>query len=536
MKTSSKKKYREALEKTGRHLKPFLSGRRFLLAVIATAIISVVFFSLRPDEKSEEYIIVKRMDLIRDVSVTGKVKASESVNLAFERSGRVVKILSPGGKVRPGTVLASLDNGDYAASLKEARGTLEARTAELNDVLSGAKPEDISVSEAEALAAEAAFSAAGRELISALEDGSGVLNDILNIKISGLFTKYQSGNKLVITLTNNLPLQSVIESAKNTLDTSVLEWSSSAYSSYSADDLISFSEKSILTAERVRVFLDDIGVALSGQHTGSVDVDSWKTVVSSSRSSVSTSLDKIRTAKDKYVSAKNSLSVKRRQLELKKSPAGPSVIAAKTAQVKSAEGRVEAVLADMEKGIIRSPISGIVAKTDIEPGETAAAGVAVVSVISDNLFIIEANIAENDISKVGIGNLSAVTLDAYGSDLVLDGRIASIDPGETVLEGVATYRAVFEFLSKDDRVKSGMTANIDIRSGEKRGVLALPQRAVIVKNGGKFVIVSRGEGKNRKDEEVEVETGFRSSDGYVEIISGVSEGDKIVSPSGGRTK
>ena len=528
MKTSNKRKYREILEKAGDRFRPFLSGRRPWLIAIGAALVIAAFFVFRPEKKTEEYIIVKKMDLIRDVSVTGKVKASESVNLAFERSGRVAKILSPGAKVRPGAVLSSLDNSDYAASLKEARGTLESREAELSELLSGAKPEDVSVTETEVLSARESLSAAGRELVAALEDGEGVLSDVLNIKISGLFTKYQSGNKLNIALTNNLALQSRIELAKDEADKSVADWSAAPYSSYAEGDLISFAEKSVSSAEKTRVLLDDIGTALSGQYTGSINVDSWKTVVSSSRTSVSASLDKLRTAKDKYVSDKNSLSVKIKQLDFKKSPASSSEIAAKVAQVKSAEGRVETVIAEMEKGIIRSPFSGVVAKTDIEAGETAVAGNPVVSVISDNLFMIEANIAENDIAKVGVGNTAVVTLDAYGSDVAFDARIVSIDPGETVLEGVATYRAVFEFLLRDDRVKSGMTANIDIRSGEKKGALALPQRSVIARNGGKFVIVSRGEGRT---EEVEVETGFRSSDGYVEIISGLAEGDKVISPS-----
>ena len=69
-----------------------------------------------------------------------------------------------------------------------------------------------------------------------------------------------------------------------------------------------------------------------------------------------------------------------------------------------------------------------------------------------------------------------------------------------------------------------MTANIDVKSANRENVIAVPQRAIIRKNGDQFVRIADGEGFR----EVKVETGLRGSDGNIEIISGISEGDEVI--------
>jgi len=73
-------------------------------------------------------------------------------------------------------------------------------------------------------------------------------------------------------------------------------------------------------------------------------------------------------------------------------------------------------------------------------------------------------------------------------------------------------------------VKSGMTVDVDIICDSRENVLAVPQRTVFNKNGDKFVRVL--EEKNVK--EVKVETGIRGSEGEIEILSGLKEGEKVI--------
>jgi multidrug efflux pump subunit AcrA (membrane-fusion protein) len=145
--------------------------------------------------------------------------------------------------------------------------------------------------------------------------------------------------------------------------------------------------------------------------------------------------------------------------------------------------------------------------------------------MSNDGFKVEANIAEADIAKVQPGQKANITLDAYGSDVVFEAVVVRIDPGETIIEGVPTYKTVFKFTTADNRVKSGMTANIDIIGQSKENVVAVPLRAVSNKNGGKFVTIQKDP---KTTEEVKVKTGIRGADGLVEITEGLNEGDTVV--------
>jgi RND family efflux transporter MFP subunit len=161
---------------------------------------------------------------------------------------------------------------------------------------------------------------------------------------------------------------------------------------------------------------------------------------------------------------------------------------------------------------------------DAKLGEIVAPNVSIVSIVSENKLEIEANVPEADIVKVKIGNNAKMTLDAFGNNVIFEGVVVSIDPGETMLEGVATYKTTLQFLSEDERVKTGMTANIDILTQKKEGVLVIPQRVVTSRNGRDVVKVVQPDGTIA---EKEVQTGLRGSDGNIEIVSGLQEGDKL---------
>jgi multidrug efflux pump subunit AcrA (membrane-fusion protein) len=92
------------------------------------------------------------------------------------------------------------------------------------------------------------------------------------------------------------------------------------------------------------------------------------------------------------------------------------------------------------------------------------------------------------------------------------------------MSGVVYYKTTVSLDSEDQRIKQGMTANIVIVAAFKNGVLNVPQRAVIEKDGKKIVRVVDGD----KFKEVEVQTGLKGVGGEIEITSGLKEGDKVV--------
>ena len=202
-----------------------------------------------------------------------------------------------------------------------------------------------------------------------------------------------------------------------------------------------------------------------------------------------------------------------------------ATIASDEASIKSYEASIQNIEAQLTKTVLRSPITGVVTRQDAKVGEIAAASAVLVSVLS-SAYEIEANIPEVDIAKIKVGDSSRVTLDAYGKDVVFEARVTAIDPAETMVEGVATYKTTLQFVSNDKPVKSGMTANIDILAAKKDNALIIPQRAVFSKNSDKFVNLYNS--KDGSITEIKVVTGLRGSDGNIEITEGLKEGDRVI--------
>ena len=122
------------------------------------------------------------------------------------------------------------------------------------------------------------------------------------------------------------------------------------------------------------------------------------------------------------------------------------------------------------------------------------------------------------------GAKASVTLDAYGDRAVFEAVVVSVDPAETIVEGVATYTTTLAFREADERIRSGMSANVSIVTAERTNVLAIPARAVTREDGRDVVRITR----NEMPTVVPVTLGVRASDGLVEIIEGVAEGDTVI--------
>ncbi|MFH1822828.1 MAG: efflux RND transporter periplasmic adaptor subunit [Patescibacteria group bacterium] len=221
-------------------------------------------------------------------------------------------------------------------------------------------------------------------------------------------------------------------------------------------------------------------------------------------------------------------SVAKTELTKLKSSARTEDVALARAQVKQAEASINLIKNQIEDSIIKAPIDGNMIKVNYEIGEQVVAAKSVFSMLSENNFEIEVDVSEADIAKINVNNQAEITLDSFGADVVFNGLVSFIEPAETVIQDVIYYKVKVQFidpLTKINNVKSGMTANITITTAQKSGIIFIPGRAIIEKNGGdKYVrLLTKGEVK-----ETPVKIGIRGDEGVVEILSGLKEGDEVV--------
>lgn len=223
--------------------------------------------------------------------------------------------------------------------------------------------------------------------------------------------------------------------------------------------------------------------------------------------------------------------VSKTQLAEIKAPARREDIALNQAQIRQAEAAMEAVTKKIENSIIKSPIDGVITEINYEEGEQVSANMPIVSLLSMNNYEIEVDISEADIAKLNIDNPAEITLDSFGDEIKFSGKVYFIEPAETIIQDVIYYKAKIEFNSNDNykkyssRIKTGMTANIIITANEKKNVLMIPVRAVIQKNGNGKIVRTLENGQLK---EVKVATGLKGDEGMIEIVSGLKEGDQVI--------
>lgn len=203
-------------------------------------------------------------------------------------------------------------------------------------------------------------------------------------------------------------------------------------------------------------------------------------------------------------------------------------LSSQAAMVKQAQASAENAAAQLSKGVIVAPVDGVVTKQDAKLGEIQEANKPIVSLIADSGLEVEAYLAELYISKVKLQNQAEVALDAFGTETKFQAVVSSIDLAATAINGVPSYKVKLQFITKDERLKSGLTANVRLITNFKDNVLVIPQAALVARGDKEVVLVKTNPGDfDNKLIDVPVEIGLVGSDGVSEVISGLSQGQMI---------
>ncbi len=474
-----------------------------------------------------DYIIAERRDIVQEVSVTGRVKPAKEVSLAFEKMGRIGRVnVKVGDNVFAGQALAQLDANELIAQKNEAETNVAYQKAKLEELKKGIRPEEIKVAETKVDNAKVSLQDARINLADKLQDAYTKSDDAIRGKTDQLFSNPRTANPQINFI--GFYKENEVEWARFNLEQSLAKWQALANAINVSGNPEFYTEDFKKNLEAVRNYLDLLAFGVNALMVDSTlsktTLDAYKSDISTARTNINTAIVNLSSADEKFKTAQSSLMLAENELLLKKAGATFEQIAAQEAQMNQAEAKIQVIQAQIEKGVIASPINGVVTKQDAKVGEIVSANSALVSVVSDAKYEIEANVPEADIAKVKIGDKAKVTLDAYSDDVLFEAIIVAIDPAETIIEGVATYKITMQFAKEDNRVKPGMTANVDIVTAERQAVFAIPQRAVIDKNNVKVARVLDGE--NVK--EVSVKTGIRDTEGNIEILEGINQGDKVI--------
>lgn len=506
-------------------------NKRYIIgaAVILLSIFSYLVYSRSSSNAALELFKVSRGMVKSEVVVTGKVTPVKTITLGFERTGTVRGVYtSIGSRVGSGQVLASLNNSELLASLREREASVAREEAKLSELKSGTRSEDLDVQRVKVANALSALKESKKSLVEYMRDSYTKSDDAIHNKTDQYFTNPNSSSPVVNLLIGDPALKSKLEFERLELEELFVKWEKiAAELDNPKDDIESYRASTRMYLDKVRTFLNDNATAVNSLQPNSTVtqtiIDTYKTAVSTARTNINTASNSLTTAEQSYEAARSTYSLEESQLNLKLAGSTSEQVAAQEATVNQYKAQADNLRAQIENGLVRAPIFGQVTKVDVEVGEVASAGKSVISMISENNMQIEVQVPEVDIGHIAIGNPVEITLDAFPNEK-FSGKVTFVDPAETIVDGVVNFRVIIDFLKAETRMKSGLTANLSIETEKKTNALVVSEYAVIERDDGGYV--KKLVGKNVVEKKVVL--GLHDRDGMVEILSGLNEGDVVV--------
>jgi len=169
-----------------------------------------------------------------------------------------------------------------------------------------------------------------------------------------------------------------------------------------------------------------------------------------------------------------------------------------------------------------SPHTGVVSMKKALQGMRIMAGEELLQVSDISTIWVNADIFEYEIPWVKVGQKARIEL-PFAADRVFEGKITYIYP--YLKNETRTARARIELVNPGLELKPDMYATVSIAAGAVDGALAIPVNAVLNSGKGQTVFVARGNGKY---EPRRVKTGVADDSGYIQVISGLGEGESVV--------
>ena len=184
------------------------------------------------------------------------------------------------------------------------------------------------------------------------------------------------------------------------------------------------------------------------------------------------------------VQAQSQLDTAQRHLESVQQVTGAEQRKAAQAQVDAAKAHYNSAAVQVVYAEVRSPINGIVADRSIYPGETAAAGAPIVSIVDISQVVARANIPVKEAASVRVGRPATIT----GPQGVLAGKVTVVSPA--VDPNTTTVEVWVQAENPDEKMKPGETVQVSIRADLIQDTLLVPASALLNSDeGGEKVMV-----------------------------------------------
>jgi HlyD family secretion protein len=233
-------------------------------------------------------------------------------------------------------------------------------------------------------------------------------------------------------------------------------------------------------------------------------------------------------AQKNYEMALNKQNVSKAQLTVLKAKIGQS-----QAQVMQDRANLKQLEEQLGYTTIASPIDGIVLSRDVERGDAVSSilvlgsSATLIMTLGDTSEVyVKGKVDESDIGKVYLGQPARIKVESF-KDKTFSGKVTKISPMGVEKDNVTTFEVRVSINNPGGELKAAMTANAEIILDEHKGVLQIPEGAIIYDKDKKASVeVPDPKGKEGK-KKLAVNIGI-SNGAKTEVLSGLKEGDQVV--------
>jgi RND family efflux transporter MFP subunit len=494
--------------------------KRWMLALIALLVVAAVgsagYLGMQsakgqgtPEVQQPSTVEVTRGDVQTTVTAPGHLVYTHETVLSFGIAGTLAEVaVQPGDEVAASTVLAQLDPAPLHDRLLAAEADLKVAQAALDQLQAGSTP-------AQWAAAQLALASAEAQLDELTAPPSAG-------QIATVEAEIAAAQKELEYL-HSLPDPDALAQAQASYDRAlvVLQQAQAAY------DVV-----------RDRADVGMLPQALALQQA-TIDFEAATASLNASRRGATPAM--LEAAEARLAAAEASLAQleagpsagdlavaewqkQKAEADLAALAAGPSAAELRQAEaaVQQAELALARAQADLEAATLVAPSGGVVLEVHASPGAAVAAGMGLISLADSAALEMEANVIEEDLPLVQVGQDVELFFDAQPEAIVW-GTVARLVPkrlpGDRPLYPI--YIATGDLPAA---LLAGMTVDASIVVDARHGVLRLPRALVRTRSDG-TATVQVWTGTNR--EERQIRTGLRG-DAYVEILEGLDEGEQVV--------
>jgi HlyD family secretion protein len=228
------------------------------------------------------------------------------------------------------------------------------------------------------------------------------------------------------------------------------------------------------------------------------------------------------------------------EMAVNKQQLGRANVISATAKLKQAEAQVAQASAQLDEkqkeyqnSTIVSPIDGVVLSRDVEVG-TAVSSILIlgssatlVMTLGDiHQVYVKGKVDESDIGKVYLGQPARIKVESY-KDKTFSGKVTKISPMGVEKDNVTTFEVRVSIDNSSGELKSQMTANAEILLEEHKGILMVPEGALIYDKDRKASVEVPDSTAKDGHKKVDVTVGI-SNGSKTELLSGLKEGQQVI--------